>query len=307
MSSNSVKTSRRTILTQAVRGTAGVLAATVLTSCDSLQVGPTTKSSPKIRFGFTTYQWGMKWDLPALIDSCHKAQVFGAELRTSLSYAHGVELTLSARQRREVRERFDDSPITLVGLATSERFDSPDTAKLKAAIESTKAYIKLSHDVGGSGVRVFPNSFHKNVPREKTIEQIANSLNTIGAFAAGYGQQIRLEAHGSVGELPTLKAIMDEVTEPSVRVKLNSDKRDARGKGFEHNFNLVKDKLGSTMHVHDLEDAGFPYQLQMDLLVKIGWKGWALLERGGQPQHPVKSLIEQRQIWERMLEKSLKA
>jgi hypothetical protein len=307
MSSDCIILSRRTILSRAVRGAAGVLAATALTSCDSTQLSRTGKRADNIRYGLTTYQWGRNWDLPTLINNCSQAQLFGAELRTSLKYAHGVELTLNARQRSEVKKHFSDSPVTLVGLATSERFDSPDPAKLKTAIENTKAYIKLARDVGASGVRVFPNSFHEGVSREKTIEQIAGALNVVGAFAADYGRQIRLEAHGSAGELPTLKAMMDLVTEPNVRVKLNSDKRDTRGEGFEHNFNLVRDKLGSTIHVHDLQDPAFPYQLQMDLLVKIGWKGWALLERGGQPEHPVNSLIEQRQIWQRMLAESLKA
>jgi hypothetical protein len=194
-----------------------------------------------------------------------------------------------------------------VGLATSERYDSPDAEKLKAAIENTKAYIKLSRDTGGSGVRVFPNSFHDGVPREKTIEQIGSALNIVGVFAADYGQQVRLEAHGNAGELPTLRAIMDRVDQPSVRVKLNSDKRDTSGKGFEHNFNLVKGLLGDTLHLHNLKDTGFPYQLQMDLLVKMGWVGWQLLEVSDKVPDRVQALIEQRRIWAQMLANSMKA
>ena len=61
--------------------------------------------------------------------------------------------------------------------------------------EATKAFVKLSNDVGGSGVKVKPNSFHQGVEREKTIAQIGQSLNTLGAFAADYGQEIRIEVH----------------------------------------------------------------------------------------------------------------
>ena len=299
--------SRRDLLTSTLSMTAGAIAATALTSCNTLRKTKEAKSVERTRFGFTTYQWGKDWDIPALIANCCKAEVFGVELRTSQSYAHGVETDLSAQQRNDVRKRFEDSPITLVGLATSERYDSPDPEKLKAAIESTKAHIVLSRDIGGSGVRVFPNSFHKDVPREKTIEQIGHSLNIIGAFAAGYGQQVRLEAHGNAGDLPTLRAIMDHVVQPSVRVKLNSDRRDKQGKGFEYNFNLVKDFLGDTLHLHNLKDTEFPYQLQMDLLVKMGWTGWQLLEVSDKVPDRVQALIEQRQIWDRLLENSLKA
>ena len=307
MSSDRKGISRRDLITRSLCLTAGAITATALPSCKTLRNAKEKKSLARTRFGFTTYQWGKDWDIPTLITNCCKAQAFGVELRTSQSYAHGVELDLSAQQRREVRERFEDSPVTLVGLATSERFDSPDPEKLEAAIESAKAHVVLCKDIGGTGVRVFPNSFHKGVPREKTIEQIGRSLNIIGAFAANYGQQVRLEAHGTAGELPTLRAIMDHVVQPSVRVKLNSDRRDTQGKGFEHNFNLVKDLLGDTLHLHNLKDAEFPYQLQMDLLVRMGWSGWQLLEVSDKVPDRVQGLIEQRQIWDQMLANSLRA
>jgi len=303
--SNRKDISRRDFLSRGLCVTTGVVATAALTSCDSVKTTETEKPAGRTRFGFTTYQWGKDWDVPALIGNCSKAGVFGVELRTSHSYAHGVELEMDAVQRREVRKRFEDSPVCLVGIATGERYDSPEKAEFNAAIENTKAFVKLSRDVGGSGVRVFPNSFHNGVPREKTVEQIADALNVVGAFADGYGQEIRLEAHGNAGELPTIRAIMDRVVQPSVRVKLNSDKRDIKGAGFESNFNLVKDLLGETLHLHNLKDTAFPYQHQMDLLVKMGWSGWQLLEASDKVPDRVQALIEQRRIWDRMLANSL--
>ena len=305
MSSERKELSRRGFLARGFCVAAGTVAAAALPSCNV--AGPGAKQRAKTRFGFTTYQWGQDWDIPTLIANCRKAEVFGVELRTSQSYAHRVELDLNAEQRREVKKQFADSPVTLVGLATSERFDSPNRAELEKAIENSKAYVKLSKDIGSSGVRVFPNGFQKDVPHEKTIEQIGKALNIVGAFAADYGQQVRLEAHGPAGELSTIKAIMAHVTQPSVRVKLNSDKRDTAGDGFEHNFNLVKDLLGDTLHLHNLKETGFPYQLQMDLLVKMGWGGWQLLEVSDNVPDRVQALIEQRQIWDRMLANSLSA
>ena len=306
MPSEQTGLSRRHFLTSGFYVAAGAMAATALPSCKVMGTKTEAKHG-KTRFGFTTYQWGKDWDIPTLIANCRKAGVFGVELRTSDSYAHRVELELSAQQRREAKKRFEDSPVTLVGLATSERFDSPKAEELQTAIENSKAFIKLSKDVGSSGVRVFPNSFHEGVPREKTIEQIGKALNAVGAFAADYGQQVRLEAHGNAGDLPTIKAIMNHVTQPSVRVKLNSDKRDTAGEGFEHNFSLVKDLLGDTLHLHNLKEAEFPYQLQMDLLVQMGWGGWQLLEVSDKVPDRVQALIEQRQIWDRMLANSLNA
>ena len=289
----------RSLGTLALAGTAGLSA-----SCQMNR--KTSDNAPQqTRLGFTTYTWGKPWDIPTLIDNCCHVKIYGVELRTSQNYAHGLEIETSAAERREARKRFEGSPVTLVGMACGERYDSPNPEKLKAGIENTKAYLKLSHDVGASGLRVFPNDYHRDVPREKTRAQIAAALNEVGAFAADYGQQVRLEAHGSAGDLPSIRAIMDQVTQPSVRVKLNSSARDAEGEGFEHNFNLVKGLLGDTLHLHDLADTSFPYQQQMDLLVKMNWRGWQMLEVSHRVPDPVAALRTFRETWDGFLAKTL--
>ncbi len=259
----------------------------------------------KMHFGFTTYIWGRQWDIPTLIANCKELKAYGIEMRVEMKSAHGVELELNPAQRREVKKRFADSPVKVLGLATGERFDFMDQDKLKASVEKAKRYAELSHDVGGTGIRVFPNDFHKEVPQEKTIAQIARSLNEVAKAAAGFGQLVRFENHGSAGRLTTLKLIMDQVDQKNVGIKLNSDAKDAVGGTFEQNFNLVKNRLGDTLHFHDLKAPDFPHQLQCDLLMDMGWTGWWLPElenpAGGMP-----GLKEQRRIWDEMIAKSLK-
>ncbi|HEY5910161.1 MAG TPA: TIM barrel protein [Verrucomicrobiae bacterium] len=303
---NQKTTSRRDFLSGGIKSTLGLCAIAALPPFDSPAAGSPDPRGAKLRFGFTSYQWGMDWDIPTIIANLTKAGVFGVELRTSAKYAHGVELELSSERRREVKKRFADSPITLVGIASAERLDWPEPARLKEAVENAKAHIRLSRDVGASGVRVFPNQFHPDVPHEKTVRQIAEALNELGAFAADFDQEVRLEAHGAAGTLPTIRAIMDQVRQPRVRVKLNCDARDAEGEGFEHNFNLVKSFLGHTLHTHNLKDSKFPYQLQTNLLAKMGWDGWALLEASDKVTDRVQALIEQRQIWEKYVANALR-
>ena len=258
----------------------------------------------KMRIGLATYNWGKDWDIPTLIANCHKAGLAGVELRTNLKHAHGVEVTLSARERAEVKARFADSPVRIVSIACSERMDWPQPEQLKAAIEASKSHLQLSHDVGCDVLRVFPNQFHPGVPHEQTIEQIARALNELGAAAAGLGQEVSLEAHGSAGELPTLRAIMDRVTGPSVRVRLNCDPRDTKGAGFAANFNLVRDCLSRIIHLHDLNDPDYPYALMVELLIKAGWEGWALMEQDQVVADRVAAMIGQRELWESMIDKA---
>lgn len=245
-------------------------------------------------FGLVTYQWAKDWDLATLIANCERARVFGVELRTT--HAHGVEPSLGAAERRSVRDRFADSPVTLVGLGSNERFDDPDPAKLRQAIETTKRFVRLSHDVGGTGVKVKPNSFHEGVPHEKTIAQIARALNQLGAFGAGYGQQIRLEVHGQCAPLPIIRKILDAADHPNVAICWNCNQQDLQGAGLEANFRLVCDRFGQTCHVHDLTRTDtYPYDRLFRLLIGIGYRGWVMLEEAKLPADPVAALGRQRE------------
>lgn len=256
----------------------------------------------KIKFGLVTYLWGRDWDLPTVIANCEKTKVLGVELRTE--HAHGVESNLSAAQRREVKKRFDDSPVAFLGPGTNFAFHHDDASRLRRDIEGAKEYIKLSYDCGGTGVKVKPNDLPKNVPQEKTIEQIGKALNELGRFGADYGQRIRLEVHGACAPLPIIKKIMDVADHPNVGVCWNCNGEDLQGEGLEHNFNLVKDRFGDTAHVRELSIGDYPYQELMNLFVAMDYDGWILLEARTEPDDRVKALAEQRQVFEQMVAKA---
>ena len=250
-------------------------------------------------FGLVTYQWGKDWDLPTLLRNCEKAAVLGVELRTT--HAHGVEPSLTDKQRQEVQKRFGDSPVVLAGLGSNERFDNPDPAVVKRAIEATKKFLVLSHDVGSTGVKVKPDRFHPDVPREKTIAQIGKALHTLGDFAGGYGQKVRLEVHGQCAELKTIKAIMDAADHENVVLCWNSNAQDLQGAGLEANFKLVQKHLGSTLHVRELQSPDYPYATLIKLLVEAKYAGWVMLEASSQPKDRVAALAAQGRLFRNLI------
>ncbi len=253
-----------------------------------------------MRLGLVTYQWGKDWDLPTLLANCIRAEIPGVELRTE--HKHGVEPTLSPAQRQEVRQRFADSGIVLVGYGSNAEFHSKDPREVERNIELAKAYVRLMHDCGGSGVKVKPNAFVPGVPHPQTLEQIGKALNQLGAFGADYGQQIRLEVHGAgTCELPNIKAIMDVATHPNVGVCWNCNPADLEGQGLEHNFNLVKDRLGDTLHCQELNGRSYPYPKLIELLVQTRYAGWVLLECSSSPADPIAALVEQKREFEKLL------
>ena len=261
--------------------------------------GAEDEKKRQMQFGLVTYMWGADWDLPTLIANCEKTNVLGVELRTT--HAHGVEPSLSPEQRKEVKKRFADSRVTNVGIGSNERYDNPDPSVVKKAIEDTKAFIRLSQDVGGSGVKVKPDRFYPQVPREQTIEQIGKSLNVLGKFGADYNQQIRLEVHGQCAELPTIRKILDIADHPNVAICWNSNPQDLTGDGLEKNFQLVADRFGETCHVHEFDDKSYPYEKLFELLAGIDYKGWVLLEAGKPPEDRISALKSQRRLFDELL------
>lgn len=254
----------------------------------------------KMKLGLVTYLWAKDWDIPTIIKNCTASGILGVELR--VEHAHGVALNLDAQQRKVVKKQFADSPVEIVGMGTNEQYDWTDAERLKQSIETTKQWLHLSKDIGGSGVKVKPNAFHEGVPHEKTLEQIGKSLNILGEYALNMGQQIRLEVHGNgTQELPNIKSIMDQVENKGATVCWNCNDQDLDGEGLEYNFNLVKDKFGDICHVRELNIGEYPYQQLMDLFVKIDYPGWILLECRTDPQDKVAALKEQWAVWSKMI------
>jgi sugar phosphate isomerase/epimerase len=253
-----------------------------------------------MKFGLVTYLWGQDWDLPTLIANCEKAGYPGVELRTQ--HAHGVETTLNSSQRAEVKKRFADSTVTCVGYGSNFEYHSSDPGILRENIEQTKEYIKLCSDIGATGIKVKPNDLPPEVPPEKTIAQIAASLNEVGKFARDYNQLVRVEVHGNkTQELPVMKAIFDQVTENNVKICWNCNEQDLLSPGLEGNFNMVKKWFGDTVHVRELNSPEYPYRQLFDLFKAMNYNGWILLEARTEPADRVAAMKEQLALFNQMI------
>ncbi len=229
-----------------------------------------------MRLGSVTYNIAKDWDIATIIKNFEATGFEGVELRTT--HAHGVEVGLSKDKRAEVKKRFADSKVELMGLGSIFEFQMPDQAQLRRMIDGCKEYIVLAQDVGASGVKVRPNGLPKDVPVDKTLERIGRSLKELGPFAADHGQQIRLEVHGGgTSLLPNIRKILDVADHKSVGVCWNSNQTDLDGQGFDYNFNLVKDQIFS-VHMRDLYLEEYPFGRLLTRLNEIGFKGFCLAE-----------------------------
>src|SRR6185436_13058958 len=194
---------------------------------------PAVKPGPHgLKLGTVTYNIAKDWDVPTIIKNLTEAGFDAVELRTT--HKHGVEITLTPPQRAEVRKQFDASPIKIGGREPTCEFPAADQAVVRKNIDETKEWIKLAKDLGSPSVKVRPNGLPKDVPEEKTLEQIGKSLAECGKFAQDNGVKIQLEVHGTETQrVPRIRKIFDYgKNHPAVRACWNSNPTDLLDGGF---------------------------------------------------------------------------
>jgi len=230
-----------------------------------------------MKLGMVTYQLGVRWDLDTLLNKCHTLGFEGVELRTG--HQHGVEPSLYNQERVEVKNKFADSPVKLLGLGSTCEYHSPDPAILEKNISETKEFVLLAKDVGAEGVKVRPNGIPPEVPVEKTLEQIGLALREVSAFASDYGVKIWLEMHGKGSSSPIYtKQMMDIASHPNFYICWNSNQQDLDETGsIEKHFNLLKEKI-SLCHIHELSDTNYPWLSLFSLLQKMNYQGYCMAE-----------------------------
>lgn len=250
--------------------------------------------APKMKIGMVTYNLAQDWDVETIIRNCEAADFAGVELRTT--HKHKVEVDLGKAERDTVKKRFQDSRVQLMGLGSAFDYHTPDSSRLRHDIEATKEYIVLARDVGATGVKVRPNGLPREVPKEKTLEQIGRSLRELGDFARDHGQVIRLEVHGTeTSLLPNIRKIMDIAAHDRVGVCWNSNQTDLEGGGFDHNFDLVKSKIFS-VHMRDLYLEEYPFRRLLTRLNETGFTGYCLAEIPASTD-PVRVMRYFRALW----------
>ena len=231
-----------------------------------------------LKLGVMTYTIAREWDVDTIIKNLSEVGYQSVELRTT--HAHGVEVTLSKNERQLVKKRFEDSPLEAISLASAFSYHSQDPDELKKNIEGTKEYTLLARDVGALGFRVFPNALPKEVPEEKTMEQIGKALAEVGEFAYNHGVEIRVCVHGNgTNRISVIKKIIDYSQSAHVYVNWNCDANDIEGKGLEYNFNLIKDRIRA-LHIHELWDE-YPYRQLFQLLSINNFTGYCNAEISG--------------------------
>jgi sugar phosphate isomerase/epimerase len=262
------------------------------------------EDAPKFKLGTVTYNVPKDWDLPTLLKVCKEVGIAAIECRTT--HKHGVETSLTAEQRKNVKKQFADSGVVFWGCGSVCEFHSDNPAVVKKNIEDCKQFVKLVQDIGGHGVKVRPNGVPKGADEQKTFEQIGKALQECGKAAADAGIEIWVEVHGPITQLPkNARTIMEACGHKSVGLTWNSNATDVEKGSVANAFELLKPWIRSC-HINDLEnDANgkYPYRELFKLLRGIGYDRYTLCEVGKayNPEEGAEFYKKYKSLWEKLV------
>jgi sugar phosphate isomerase/epimerase len=265
---------------------------------------PDRPAEPKFKLGLVTYNVPKDWDLPTLLRVCKTVGIAAVECRTT--HKHGVEPTLSAEARRDVKKQFADAGVVFWGCGSVCEFHSEKLETVKKNIEDCKQFVQLVADLGGKGVKVRPNGVAKGMTEEQACGQIGKALIDCGKAAADAGVEIWVEVHGAKTALPkNMKAMMDACGHPSVGVCWNSNGTDLVNGSIAEGFELLSKHIKSC-HINDLENdkAGkYPYRDLFRRLKGIGYDRYTLCEVGKafDPKAGEEYLRKYKETWEELV------
>jgi sugar phosphate isomerase/epimerase len=286
---------------QATLGLTGALALG-----EEISVAAEVKSNPAltnpakshIRLGLVTYNLARDWDVPTIIKNCEETGFEAVELRTT--HRHGVEPTLSKEQRSEVKKRFAGSRVRLLSLGSVAEFHSPDRSVVRKHIEDCKQFLELAHDIGALGVKVRPNGIPKDVPEEKTLAQIGESLRECGVTAANLGVEVWVEVHGRDScHPPRIRRMMEHANHSNVGICWNSNPEDLLGGTVKPAFEMLKPWLRNA-HINEIWKPEYPWRDLFTLMKKSGYNRYMLAEIP-ETSDPIRLMRYYKALWSSLL------
>jgi sugar phosphate isomerase/epimerase len=230
-----------------------------------------------VKLSLDTYSIGTDLTMRDLLTLLPANGFDGVEFRCEAGQKHGVEPETTAAERRRVKALLDGAGIAVSCLSTGQRFESPDPKARQAAIERVKEFCDLAGDLGCKSIRTFGNDFPPSVPKPDVIQYVGESLRVCGEYAADRGVDVLLEMHGEFYYWEYCLGAVQVADHPNVAINYNCDPRDLVDGSVAFTFDQVKDHVRH-VHLHELENPGFPYKELFGLLKGIKYDRFCSLE-----------------------------
>ena len=228
-----------------------------------------------MKLGFTTYQLPQNLNFEESIRLAKKTGCAGIDFRTGNVYKHGVEVSLSPEERRQMRRMLEDNYLELASINSEYSFDNPDENERRKSIEGAKQCCLLASDFGSRLVRLFGNIIRTDDAHE-TVKYVSDAIREVCDYAATLNVTCLIEMHGDFNYYGYALEVVHLVDRPNIGILYNCDLRDLLAGSCIDTFKRVE-KYVKHIHCKDL-DSGYPFTELFEELYRIGYDGYLSAE-----------------------------
>jgi sugar phosphate isomerase/epimerase len=233
------------------------------------------------------------WDLDKIIRFAVEHKYNGIEVRGILRELDLPKIPAFATDTaiRETTAKIKDVGLRIASMDSSAALHHKDQAERTKALDEAKRFIELAHKTGAPNVRVFPNSFPKEISKEEAMQLMTAGLSELGGVAKGSGVSVVMETHGDLVHAADVEAVISK-----------ADHQEAIGLVWDvsNMWNVTKESPALVysklkrwikhIHLKDLKKVGdkeeytlfgegeVPVFEAIDLLMKDGFSGYYSFE-----------------------------
>ncbi|HJN18168.1 MAG TPA: sugar phosphate isomerase/epimerase family protein [Armatimonadota bacterium] len=227
------------------------------------------------------------WDINQIITGAIRYGYDGVEPRVEAKQKHGIDLELKKKDRKEIRQQFEDCGLDISCLATSRTYSSADASERAESVELTKKYVDLAADMGCPTIRVFGGGLPEGVERPDAHKYVAECLRECGEHAKSRKVFVCLETHDSFSRAEHCVETVKLADHPNVQIVWDFMHPFRAGNSHAEAFELVKPYV-KHCHVHDgslpegpsgpvslalMGDGDIPHDEPVKLLASIDFEG----------------------------------
>ncbi len=227
-----------------------------------------------MKLSFMTYGVGKDIGRADMLKWLAEAGFSGVEWRLDQSQAHGIEVSLSAGERKQVVSEVAEAGLKTVSVATGNSYH--DAASLQKNIDETRVRMELARDLGAPRVRVFGNNFPEGEAKEAVLERVTGAVRELAKFGEGLGVTVGLELHGQF-DWRSCSRIAGDVDSPNFGLIWNSVGQDVVNGSVQEALDTAYPHL-THVHMHDIAGVDYPYRELFKLLQEKGYEGHLSME-----------------------------
>lgn len=255
-----------------------------------------------MKWVLNTYQTCQDWEVSRIIEVCKATGYDGIEFLMDFKQRHGVEAVASPEHVKGVARQVNDAGLIVSSLTSCEKFDAPDPAAVRKAIDTVKRVIDHAASIGCDHVRVLGDRFPEGeLGNPKVVDQVGVAIGELGAYAGPAKVTVSMEMHGHFTDPELAAAVVERANQPNVGLVFNSQWRvdapagwslPAGAKSIKPLYDLTG-KYFTSIHTHKMEalhELDY-YRELFDLLVKSGYKGYVSNECAYRGPDPEKVLL----------------